>query len=69
MSRDIELCQAYHAGWRDGVTELAQWKDGKEVVGVEERPLKEVLEKDRAAERKELAKIKKWDEAWESDGG
>jgi hypothetical protein len=41
--RLIEWC--YTQGWARGVSDYAVWKDGEQLVGVMQRPLKGVIEK------------------------
>ena len=38
------LDAAYRRGYADAVTNYAVWKNGEQLVGVMQRPLKEVLE-------------------------
>ncbi len=40
----IKIEKAYNAGWRDAVRLYAVWRNGEQVVGTRERPLREVLE-------------------------
>jgi len=37
--------RAYRAGLIDGIREYARWKNGTQVVGIQERPIQEVIDK------------------------
>lgn len=40
-----ELAKTYLRGWEKGVTDYAVWKDGEQLVGAIQAPLKKVLKR------------------------
>ena len=50
-----DISRAYDLGWGDAVKLYAVWRDGQQLVGIMEKPLKSVLKKGPPKDTKEIS--------------